>query len=137
MKNKKKILSGLVGLIVSMFCNAENNLATPVKFAAINFSEVTITEPTTKPKKKPKSRSIKRQIVRPEHKQYEIEGYINKNQAYVRMVLEMENDKYVVGNMYDKSGRETYIHGEYVDGALHVYDKQGVHYTIVINNKKP
>jgi hypothetical protein len=137
MKNKKKVLSGMIGLIVSVSCNAENNLVTPVKFAAINFSEVTITEPTTKPKKKPKSRSINREIIKPERKQYEIEGYLNNNQAYVRMVLEMENEKYVVGNMYDKSGKETYIHGEYVDGALHVYDKKGKHFTIVIDSKKP
>ncbi len=135
MKNKRKFLTGLIGLIVSASCNAENNLVTPVKFAAINFSEVTITEPTIKPRKKPKSRSIKKLAVNPERKLYEIEGYINKNQAYVRMVLEMENEKYVVGNMYDKSGRETYIHGEYVDGALHVYDKRGVHYTIVVNER--
>ncbi len=137
MKNNKMILSGLIGLIVSVSSNAENNHDAPVTFAAINFSEVTISEPITKPKKKSKSSSINRQLVKPERKQYEIEGYMNNNQAYVRMVLEKENDKYVVGNMYDKSGKETYIHGEYVDGALHVYDKQGVHYTIVIDNKKP
>ncbi len=135
MKKNNKILSGLIGLIVSVSSNAENNNDAPVTFAAINFSEVTITEPTTKPRKKFKSRSIKRSAVNSERKQYEIEGYMNNNQAYVRMVLEKENDKYVVGNMYDKSGKETYIHGEYVDGALHVYDKQGVHYTIVVNEK--
>lgn len=136
MNNKKMIVLGLVGLISSVASNAEAKLnETPIMFAAVNFSEVNITEPNARPKKKSKPRSIKRKSEKSEIKQYEIEGYINE--TYVRVVLEQENDNYVVGNMYDKSGKETYIHGEYVDGALHVYDRKGTHFTIVVDEKRP
>jgi len=132
MKNKKSIIFGLFWLISST-CNADVNLIKnqpEVDFAAITFSEV---EVKAKPKKA-KPRSLKRKNKKPEIKQYEIEGYINKD--YVRAVLEMESDKYVVGNIYDKSGKQTYVYGEYVDGALHVYDKKGKHFTIVVDKKK-
>ncbi len=62
--------------------------------------------------------------------QYEIEGYMDKE--YVRVVLEVEKKGRIVGNIYDKAGKGIYVHGEYQEGALYVYDDEGTEYTIVV-----
>jgi len=135
MNDKKTVIFGLLGLIACV-SNADINLKhTDEKMlvADVSFSELNSGKPKYPPK--PKSTLLKPGIGSQRTQQYELDGYINKK--YVRVVLEKQNhkDKYVVGNIYDKSGKGTYIHGEYVDGALHVYDRKGTHFTIVVDKK--
>lgn len=135
MNDKKAVIFGMLGLIASV-SNADVNLKhkdTEMLVADVNFSEL---DPgKQRYPSKSKSKSLQSGMVSQWNQQYELDGYINKK--YVRVVLEMQNDndKYVVGNIYDKSGKGTYIHGEYVDGALHVYDSKGTHFTIVVDKK--
>lgn len=61
---------------------------------------------------------------------YEIEGYVNSNK--VRIVIEVDKNQKVVGNMYDDNGMETYMHGEYINGAFELYDQKGEHYRVLM-----
>lgn len=99
-----------------------------LQLAAVSFSE----KPSEKKKKAVRSRSIKPIRVQPQYvEQFEVEGYVN--QQYVRLVVEVSDHKTVVGNLYDKSGRGTFVHGEYYHGALHVYDANGRHFTVIVD----
>ena len=123
----------LFGLIsISVRANTElviddSERSAYLQLAAVSFSD----KPPEKKIKKDRSRSIKPIPVQPKYvEQYDVEGYIN--QQYVRLVLEVADHKTVVGNMFDQSGRSVYVHGEYYNGALHVYDTNGTHFTIVV-----
>lgn len=63
---------------------------------------------------------------------HEIEGYIDTK--YVRLVAEIENNRYITGNIFDKSGKSDYVTGEIVDGVYHLYDSHGAHFTLQTNN---
>lgn len=102
----------------------------------LQLAEVKFAEKAPLPSKsththKAKSRSLMPQPKSKVVEQYEIEGYIE--QEYIRAVLEVENKQSVIGNIYDYQGNGTYVHGEYLDGALHVYDTAGTHFTIILN----
>ena len=84
----------------------------------------------SRPKPRPKTRSISK-VIPHKVEQYEIEGYMDKK--YVRVVLEVENKDRIVGNIYDKAGKGIYVHGEYQEDALYVYDDEGTEYNIVID----
>lgn len=91
--------------------------------ADVNIHERPKALPKLKVKTKPK-------VIPHKVKQYEIEGYMDKK--YVRVVLEVEKKGRIVGNIYDKQGKGIYVHGEYQEGALYVYDDEGTEYTIVV-----
>jgi hypothetical protein len=65
----------------------------------------------------------------------DIDGYLNSK--YVRLSVDVKNKKTVTGYLFDKSGTNTYVYGEYAYGALHVYDSKGTHYTIVNPDIEP
>jgi hypothetical protein len=108
----------------------ENSVDEPLlQLAAVSF-----TDKPSKPKPAPKKRKAKSRSIKPlprKIEQYDIEGYID--QQYVRVVLEVADKQTVVGNIYDSQGKGVYVHGEYLDGALHVYDPEGTHFTIILN----
>lgn len=100
--------------------------------AAVSFSERPHAKSAPEKSKKPvRSRSINPPPMPQRIEQYEIEGYIDNE--YVRLILDVDSKKNVVGNIYDKLGKETYVHGEYVDGAFHIYDVNGTHFTVLIS----
>lgn len=103
-----------------------------IESGGMHLADVNINEkPKDQPKLKTKTKTKTNPKVIP-HKieQYEIEGYMNKK--YVRVVLEVEKKGRIVGNIYDKKGKGIYVHGEYQEGALYVYDNEGTEYIIVI-----
>ena len=100
-----------------------------LQLAAVSFTD-NPSKPAPK-KRKSLSRSIKPKPIPRNIEQYEIEGYIERK--YVRLVLEVTDQQTVVGNIYDKKGKGVYVHGEYLDGAFHVYDPEGTHFTIILS----
>jgi len=61
--------------------------------------------------------------------QLEIEGYANS--VYVRFVVEITNNKLIVGQMFRGKGEARYVYGESLDGILHLYGPKGEHYTVI------
>lgn len=61
---------------------------------------------------------------------YEIEGYVDSDK--VRIVIEIDKNQEVVGNMYNSKGTRTYMHGEYINGVFEMYDAKGEHYRILM-----
>ena len=138
MKIYRLILFFTLGINVANSCYASESgpfdiaVDQPLlQLAEINFSEKAPRPSRSTNTHKAKSRSLMLQPKSRVVEQYEIEGYIN--QEYIRAVLEVENKQSVIGNIYDDQGNGTYVHGEYLDGALHVYDNAGTHFTIILN----
>ena len=88
-------------------------------------SEEPIIENLT-PKKKPLPSSV---IENNKVEQYQIEGYVNDQ--YVQIVVETTKNNVVVGQMI-QNGKNESVSGEIIDGALHLYGKDGTHYTVML-----
>lgn len=62
---------------------------------------------------------------------FDIDG--NVGSKYVQAIVDVEDDRYVTGYLYDRKGNKEYIYGEFAYGALHVYDKKGKMYVIQVS----
>ncbi len=63
-------------------------------------------------------------------KHYHIEGYADSN--YVKFVLDVESNKIIAGQMINQDQAAKPVHGEIVDDVLHIYDKNGKHFTVIV-----
>ena len=104
----------------------ENNTSNSVKLETAN-SKIS---PSKKEQLEPEEKIKPQQIETEERELYEIEGYINSDK--VRIVIEMDKNQEVVGNMYNSKGMQTYMHGEYINGAFEMYDAKGEHYRVLM-----
>ena len=75
-------------------------------------------------------KKIHHQKKQPKFQQYEIDGY--SDSKYVRFVVDVSRDKQVAGRMIEKKGPGRAVHGEFIDGVLHLYDRKGKHFTIIM-----
>ncbi len=101
----------------------------------VGFAEVVFVANGDIPAKKPVIKQYdqkKNKIHRTPSKieQYQIEGYADSK--YVRFVVDITNNKIVNGQMF-KNGTIEYVHGEMVDGVLHLYGQTGEHFTVIIS----
>ncbi len=80
-----------------------------------------------------KKASVKKKLSQPIKKhvqQVEIEGYADSR--YVRFVVDIVNSTTVAGQMHGTNGPKSNVHGEIVDGVIHLYEPNGQHYTVII-----
>jgi len=62
---------------------------------------------------------------------FDIDGYVDKK--YVYAIVDVEDERYVTGYLYDRKGNKEYVYGEFAYGALYVYDKKGKMYVIQVS----
>lgn len=133
MKKEKLLCLGLTLFFNYFPCNAEITLVSK------NDQQLAEVEKPAKPTEPEKSRSLptrpKKKISRPNSPitQLHIDGYINKN--YVRLVVDIEKNNMLTGYIFEKSNVKTYVYGQKVNGALHMYDENGRHFTVIIDTK--
>lgn len=103
--------------------------------AAVTLVEIEVAEPLmgqngqSAQKQRPQEiKSAPKQI-----EQLHIEGYIDKQ--YVRLVVDIVKDKLVNGYLFENKGVKRYVYGEKINGVLHIYDSEGRHLTVVLDNK--
>lgn len=75
-------------------------------------------------------KKIQHQKKQPKFQQYEIDGY--SDSKYVRFVVDVSRDNLVMGRMIEKKGPGRAVHGEFIDGVLHLYDRKGKHFTVIM-----
>jgi len=99
----------------------------------VSFAGVNITSKTETPSKKQMTRipllessPQQKDVIR----QLEVEGYANS--VYVRVVIEITNNKNIVGQMFYGNGVATYVYGEKLEGVLHLYGEKGGHFTVIV-----
>lgn len=90
----------------------------------------TVKPPTTRSLKAPKKKIA---VMNEAINQLHIDGYIDRN--YVRLVVDVESNNNLTGYIFEGRGNQakTYVYGQKVNGALHMYDKNGRHLTVVLN----
>lgn len=62
------------------------------------------------------------------HRQYELQGYLNKQ--YVYLIVEKTGDKQIVGYVFDGTGNKKYVYGEWVNKTLQIYDPSNTKSTV-------
>lgn len=62
---------------------------------------------------------------------FDIDG--NVGNKYVQAIVDVEDERYVTGYLYDRKGNKEYVYGEFAYGALYVYDKKGKMYVIQVS----
>lgn len=110
-----------------------NDSASSAKIYLADKNEQPVAEsPKPKPGSLPASPN---KIARPKNQttQLHLDGYIDKN--YVRLVVDIEKNNMLSGYMFGKDDARTYVYGQKVNGALHMYDQNGRHFTIILDNK--
>lgn len=90
-----------------------------------------VSDETRKPGSGSRVRAI--EVQSPAKKKLHIDGYIDKQ--YVRLEVEISNDKKLTGYLFDQSGVGRYVYGEKMDGVVHIYDTNGQHLTVIIDKQ--
>ncbi len=98
-------------------------------YSAVNMVEK---EPATDSMQKAKPKPKKKIVVSPKPiVQLHIDGYLD--QKYVRLVLDVENDKDVSGYIFFEDGSHKYIYGDKEGNAFHIYNPGGGYINVILD----
>lgn len=122
----KKLL--LICLITFCFHSYSYAVVTIVDSESTNSDSK---KPVVKPVKKSKKAGYKVKAKPRKIEQLHIDGYIGRQ--YVRLVVDIVDDKELTGYLFEHNGSKIYIYGEKIHGDLHLYDESGRYLNVVLS----